>query len=102
VFADAIRKIFLFRLTTHIGERKDANRHARLCFHLAVFDLSLTRRAQDNDVYPALDALHRVLAEVLERARHLASHMVADGGRQAVPPTGALACSRAATSTPSP
>src|SRR5205823_3672597 len=25
VFADAIRKVFLFRLTTHIGERKDAN-----------------------------------------------------------------------------
>ena len=55
---------------------------ARASVHLVIFGFGMAGGAQDEDMHRTLDALHGMLAEILERARNLPCDMVTNRGRQ--------------------
>jgi hypothetical protein len=81
VLGDAIGKILLLGIAAHVGEREHANGDTAPHVGLGVLDRRNLGRAQDEHVQRALNILDRVLAQVLECARHLARNVVADRGR---------------------
>ena len=77
VLADAVREVFLLRIATHVGERQNANGQTLWRSHLGLLALVAVGRVHGEDTHRALDVLHRVLAQVLERARRLSRNLIA-------------------------
>ncbi|MEI9888514.1 MAG: hypothetical protein WDN08_18840 [Rhizomicrobium sp.] len=80
VLADAVGEVFLLGVAAHIGEGQDADRQLVRRGRALVRDRH--DRPHRKGMHRPLMRLHRMLAQVLEGARHLAVDTVADHPRQ--------------------